>query len=247
MKSIFLSVVVICALAIAGVGGTFAGYSDTDMATGNILTTGSMDLKIYDPSLAEWVDTATNVITLTGVNPCNYVSGYIDVWNAGDCPDGGDLYLKIKGTCCSNVPVEHSGYTWVKPEPEVVTEEGGFLNQVEIDGIGIVADACSMRSHTILYIYNLAGNVVWSGPVLWWHENADAWVFLGTMPPCVPDEVRLEFHIPQVHESEYGVSYFPDGSPFEWWPTNGLQSDKLTFDVEFALLQAGEAHPNTGY
>ena len=46
MKSIFLSVVVICALVISGLGGTLAGWSDTEEAQDNVIVTGSLDLKV---------------------------------------------------------------------------------------------------------------------------------------------------------------------------------------------------------
>lgn len=234
MKSIFLAVVVICALAIAGIGGTFAGYSDTDKSIGNSLITGSMDLKIYDP-VKGWVDSAGALVAFTKVNPCQTGEMVIKVWNAGDCEPGANLYLKVKNMCCSNVP-DKIGQA--RPEPEIVTEDGGYLDQTPITGIGKIGDECCLRSHIDVTVYDVDGNKVW-GPekLIYFVNNPTFWVYVGQLAPCVKDEVKLVFHLQQIHEADLGLDYFPAGSPFEYWPTNGLMADKILFDVEFALIQ----------
>lgn len=233
MKSIFLAVVVICALAIAGIGGTFAGYSDTDITSGNSLITGSMDLKIHDGT--NWVDNPGPLVAFTKVNPCQSGTMVIKVWNAGDCEPGANLYLKVKNFCCSNVP-DKIGQA--RPEPELVTEEGGWLNQKLINGIGAIGDECCLRSHIDVTVYDVNDQKVW-GPekLIYFVKNPDFWVYVGQLAPCVKDKVTLVFHLQQIHEADLGLDYFPDGSPFEYWPTNGLMADEILFDVEFALVQ----------
>src|SRR3990170_2258398 len=50
MKNLIFSIVVICALAVAGIGGTLADFSDTEDEIGDKLQAGSLDLKVngYD-------------------------------------------------------------------------------------------------------------------------------------------------------------------------------------------------------
>ena len=238
MKNVFLSVVIICALAIAGVGGTLAGYSDTDRTSGNSLITGSMDLKIFDGT--NWVDNAGPLVAFTKVNPCQSGEMVIEVWNAGDCEPGADLWLKVKNMCCSNVD-DKIGQT--RPEPELVTEDGGYLNQYLIPGIGLIGDDCCLRSHIDVTVYDLDGNQVFCEKLIYFVDNSDFWVHVGQLAPCQPGEVELVFHLQQVHEDDLNLDYFAAGSPFEYWPTNGLMADKILFDVEFALIQKGEPSP----
>jgi len=46
MEKIFLSVLVICALAIGAMGGILAGWSDTEESMNNYIATGSIDSEI---------------------------------------------------------------------------------------------------------------------------------------------------------------------------------------------------------
>lgn len=89
MKSILLSVVVISALVVAGVGGTLAGFVDTEVSEGNLYQAGHLDLLIdgdNDPS---------SVFNITCGVPCTSADEWVEVENRGECT-GAMLYLHFK-------------------------------------------------------------------------------------------------------------------------------------------------------
>ena len=100
MKNVLLSVIVISALVAAGIGGTFAGFVDTEESQGNFVQAGITDLLVNglnDPDL-------TAKFTLSHVTPCNSNDMFIDLMNWGVC-DGGKVYLKFK-----DIVSEEAGY-----------------------------------------------------------------------------------------------------------------------------------------
>ncbi len=46
MKNIFLAIVIVSALAIAGIGGTLAGFSDTEQSLNNVFEVGNLDMLV---------------------------------------------------------------------------------------------------------------------------------------------------------------------------------------------------------
>jgi predicted ribosomally synthesized peptide with SipW-like signal peptide len=102
-KSLLVALVAVASLVLAGVGGTFATWSDSETSEGNYIETGSVDLMVAKCD-ADWQnpgpfkdDTPYGV----GLDPCFDTSlapgtytRYSLLWNAG-CVDG-DAYLSIK-------------------------------------------------------------------------------------------------------------------------------------------------------
>ena len=90
MKNILLSVVVVTALVVAGVGGTFAGFVDTEVSQDNFYQAGISDLLVNGmndpiPPQLQYVHGA----------PCKSVDFWVDLYNWGEC-QGGTVYLHFK-------------------------------------------------------------------------------------------------------------------------------------------------------
>jgi hypothetical protein len=115
MKSIFLSVVVVTTLVVAGVGGTFAGFVDTEESQGNFYQAGISDLLVdgkNDPIGAQ--------LTFVHGAPCKSVDFYIDVYNWGEC-QGGDLFMHYKNVLSEEAGTkEHLGVRYVYDGVSVV-------------------------------------------------------------------------------------------------------------------------------
>jgi hypothetical protein len=133
MKGIFLTAVVICALAIAGIGGVFANYQDIDISSGNYFETGDLDLKVSD-SYGNWWDTPNIPVLIEADNfmpECQDKSFHFDLHNVGDYEQGtGWVYMHIK-----NLVFEDTDNKMGEPkaEPEVAVESG-------LNPIGELAD-----------------------------------------------------------------------------------------------------------
>ena len=87
MKNIFLSVVVVTTLVAAGVGGTFAGFVDTEISEGNFVQAGVSDLLVNGKN-----DPIGPKLRFVHAAPCKSVDFWVDVYNWGEC-QGGDVYL----------------------------------------------------------------------------------------------------------------------------------------------------------
>ena len=90
MKSIFLTVLVVTTLTAAGIGGTFAGFVDTEISEGNFYQAGISDLLVNGLN-----DPVGPQLTYVHGAPCKSVDFWIDVFNWGEC-QGGDVYLHFK-------------------------------------------------------------------------------------------------------------------------------------------------------
>jgi len=89
MKNIFLSVVVVATLVAAGVGGTFAGFVDTEISEGNFVEAGISDLLVNGKN-----DPIGPKIRFIHVTPCKSIDFWIDLYNWGKC-QGGDVYMRF--------------------------------------------------------------------------------------------------------------------------------------------------------
>jgi predicted ribosomally synthesized peptide with SipW-like signal peptide len=258
MKSVFLSVVVVCALAIAGIGGTFATWSDSETSMDNIITTGSVDLKVNGADDAPWGGGVPTKVKIECMVPCKVYGPYeVELWNAGVCDTASRAYIHFKDMCCSNAPpkVDEAGKTTgypdpvtgdLKPEPELVAEYGGKVDCRTVDGIGhAVGDDCSMKSHVAIMVTNdRAGEDVLIG----WTKLIDIEcleIYLFDLLPCNARTIYLWFHLQQESEEAYGFDYFADPEDvgfdkLEWekfndWPSWSMMRDKVTFSMEFDL------------
>ena len=90
MKNIFLSVVVVATLIAAGVGGTFAGFVDTEISEGNFVEAGISDLLVNGKN-----DPIGPKIRFVHVAPCKSIDFWIDLYNWGEC-QGGEVYMHFK-------------------------------------------------------------------------------------------------------------------------------------------------------
>ena len=110
-----MSLVLVGSLVLAGVGGTFATWSDSETMIGNYIKTGSVDLLVAKCD-ADWQNPGTFKDDLpwgVGLDPCfNITSGsgnyscYSLLWNAG-CIDA-VAYLDIKNVSDSNALSSHT-------------------------------------------------------------------------------------------------------------------------------------------
>ena len=250
MKNILLSVVVISTLVVAGVGGTLADFSDTEEELGDTIQAGSMDLKVNggdDPDVLP--------IILRGVKPDKPLDFTKTVKNMGTID--GHLYIHLKNAVTTETNDKDINGDGVidgndMPEPEDVAENGGKVGQMMVDGCGQL----NMQDHLRVEI--------WYGPVATWDDdkveidlssydvNEDGHVklnelicnqmYMGMLPLCgVEYKVNMVVLLQDVLDPGFvdsGGSY-----KFEYWPTNAMQGDTLTFDMLFELLQTDYTPP----
>jgi len=96
MRNILLSLVVICALAAAGIGGTFAGFVDTEVSEGNFYQAGITDL-LVDIGDGVWAnDPLGATLQYTGGAPEKSVDFWVGLYNWAKGQPG-DAYMHIKG------------------------------------------------------------------------------------------------------------------------------------------------------
>lgn len=106
MKKTLLALIVILALASMTVGSTFAGFSDTDVAADNSLTTGSLDLKVAQADDAwEGDDFRDDEPYGVGLEPSFFIDECAEIcktesanhllWNAGELPGTAYLHFLI--------------------------------------------------------------------------------------------------------------------------------------------------------
>lgn len=252
MKNVILSLVVVAVLVAGGVGGVFAGYSDSEVSQDNYITTGSLDLKVNGADDLPWGTGVGPVVTIEHLTPCKVEHISINVTNEGQCDIVPILYIHFKNFVCENVPPEHDGYmapdgSGLKPEPELVAEYGGLVDQRWVPGIGRTGDDCSMASHISCAVsFGPAG-----GPMVEIVPPTKLWLIdskqleLGPLPPCgAPYVITLALHLQQVgpdttpYPTKDDLSVLlPLDPKFQYWQTNALMKDKVTFDIEFDLIQ----------
>jgi predicted ribosomally synthesized peptide with SipW-like signal peptide len=246
MKNIFLSVVVVCALVVAGVGGTLATLSDTEESVGNKIEVASLDLKVNDKDDANaWGSTGVGAVLVQEcILPDTPMQTLVKVENEG-CADG-YLYIVFKSLSCYNV-VKAGQEGWIedtnipanvarlKPEPEMVAEYGGTIAQKTVPGIGRTGDNCCMGSHTYVWAGLDKNTPFWDNIVM--GDTDDALSYVGMLPKCGGDHfINFVFNVPQENEGQYKMDYFNDLSPFNDWPANALQADGITFKILFILV-----------
>jgi predicted ribosomally synthesized peptide with SipW-like signal peptide len=269
MKNVFLSVVVICALAVAGVGGTLAGFSDTEESFNNYIATGSLDLKVEGKDQAPYGAGVDGVIQLDDVMPDKEYRVTVKVRNDGQAQDGWPnqgndepayLYIMFKNFKCDNIAPKHDGIdlrnhtgvngtvdpdemtnwdisSFLKPEPEMVAEFGGWVEQTWVDGVGQTGDECCMSTHTRVTV-EYRGSIVASGlmaDLLSTPPGVVKQFYCGELPPCgTTYDLVLKFKVDQSLMKDDTWTGHPK---FEYWPANAFMTDKLSFSTMFELLQ----------
>jgi hypothetical protein len=258
MKHLLLCLVVIAALAVAGIGGVLADFSDSEEEMGDLLQAGSLDLTIdgeNDPNLVEfelWPMIPEKVIQVTRELKN---MGTIDGW----------LYMHLKNSLheeANDKDLNGDGIidSLDMPEPEGVAEQGGIVGGQTVPGlVGI-----------LVAMQNYVGVNIEYGPLVGPKQAIDLssldtngdlrvtinelecnQVLLGKLPACGEAyEMTYLFTLYDVPESDYGFNIFDETDPHEvkWehWPTNAYQGDKVTFDVLYELLQSDYTPPGGG-
>jgi hypothetical protein len=133
MKNILLSVVVVTTLVVAGVGGTFAGFVDTEESQGNFIQAGVSDLLVNGKN-----DPIGPKIQFVHAAPCKSVDYYIDLYNWGEC-QGGDAWIHLKNVDSREAGTkEHMGVEYVYDglEPETADHPMGYREAVGDEPVG---------------------------------------------------------------------------------------------------------------
>jgi predicted ribosomally synthesized peptide with SipW-like signal peptide len=215
MKNIFLSIVVVCALVIAGVGGTLATWSDSEISYDNIIVTGAVDLKVDGNDDMPWGAGVPVQISETCVIPEKIYGPYeVVLWNAGNCTIASEAYIHFRNLECGNADPKagyadnSTGNDWsgdLKPEPELVAEYGGYVSDVLVDGIGHAAgDDCCMTSHIFMQIQS--DPTVGTGVLYGWDEIKDfecKELPLMDLIPCNEQSIYFFFYLQQDQEEDY--------------------------------------------
>jgi predicted ribosomally synthesized peptide with SipW-like signal peptide len=231
MKNVFLSVVIVCALAVAGIGGTLATWSDSETSYDNYVETGSLDLKVNGHDDKPWdPDGVPTKVEVSDVIPQKWYGPYeVELWNAGQGDFPAHAYLHVKRAECFNIdpkvhPVtgESTGYpdpdtgtgdyvpspSLLKPEPELVAEYGGKVNCVEVVGIGPEGDDCSMQSHVVMAVTTSDVSPTTEQVAV---DELGKWVckeiYLFDLMPCEPRTIYLWFWLQQDTEEDWGRNY----------------------------------------
>ena len=141
MKNIVLSIMVVSTLLAAGIGGTFAGFVDTEESMGNSFQAGILDLLVNGKNDPDVMGTFT---VECGV-PCSSIDKWIDLYNWGQC-QGAWVYMHFK---------------------DVVSEEYGTKKH---NTLGYVYDGVSTGITGIPDGYRVAEGTEPKGPGVWSSE-----------------------------------------------------------------------------
>jgi predicted ribosomally synthesized peptide with SipW-like signal peptide len=238
MKSIFLSVVIISALVISALGGTFATWSDSEVSMDNTITTGSVDLKVNDRDDKPYGRGVQKIVDIDCMIPEKCYGPFpVELWNAGVCNTSSKAYMHIKDLVCENAkPKKGSGYRdhyikpdatldpdpydWIygdkKPEPELVAEYGGKVNCTEVPGVGTIGDNCCMSTHVTVAVTDSdqmgQGKVYVIADDILKYECQKIYLF--DLEPCQPEMIYFWFKLDQPSEEDYMLDLIPDeGEP----------------------------------
>lgn len=246
-KSIILAVVVVVALALAGVGGVFATWSDSEVSANNTIMTGSLDLKVNGADDAPWGAGVPSKVALECMVPEKLYGPFeVELWNAGQCQFPSAAFISFKDYQCFNIEPkvnpypdggsafwpagETTGYVCpvtrdLKPEPELVAEFGGKVDCTTVPGVGgPLGDTCSMLSAVEITVTDVRGNVIIGPTVIGSLIGQEIYLF--DLWPCQAQTIYLWFSLYQFTEEDFGYNYFltpeelgidPDEYPEEYW------------------------------
>jgi len=242
MKNVFLSVVIICALAISALGGTFATWSDSETSMDNTIKTGSVDLQVNYADDAPWGDGVGPGVKIECMVPCKLYGPFnYELWNGGQCDYPSEAYIHFKQVCCSNLPPKaDTGYKepvgdeepgagtgQLKCEPELVAEYGGKVNCTTVPGVGVQGDKCTMKDHIYVWIFEKdldthenIGPPIWDGKL---NLLVCEEIYLFDLNPCEPKGINLYFHLQQEAEEEFTI---PEGWPGAGGPMNYITGEE---------------------
>jgi predicted ribosomally synthesized peptide with SipW-like signal peptide len=264
MKNIFLSAIVICALMIAGIGGTLAGYSDSEESFDNYIVTGSLDLKVEGEDDLPWGNGVPAVIQAERVRPCKWYNFDVKVANAGEAyePDGvtpepAYLYIHFKKFWCDNVEPIHGGI-----DASAVDLPAGYVWDDDPDGDGVLLSSSLKPEPEMVAEYGgMVGQVEVTGlhqqgeicnmgdileviieydgvasPVYTLSELECTQLYIGELPPCGQEKIiTFKIHMMQIEDPNWKANGIDE--KFKDWPTNAYMVDSFNFGILFELLQ----------
>lgn len=117
MRNIVLSIVIVASLVAAGIGGTFADFSDIEVSPDNYFKIGSLDLTVSDYTMTEYNgDAVPAFIQYKDAWPCSDKSYFIDLENWGQGVQYVPwAYMHVKNVECVWVYPKLL-YMWVNPD-----------------------------------------------------------------------------------------------------------------------------------
>lgn len=118
--SVILAVVLVAAVGGSAVSGTVAGFFDTEVSAENYMCAGTVNLEL-----------SGGLLNVTAATPSEWYSEEHVLINTGTLDATASVHLKnlVEAEDAPGVGVATS-------EPELVAEEGGWLGQQWIDGLG---------------------------------------------------------------------------------------------------------------
>jgi predicted ribosomally synthesized peptide with SipW-like signal peptide len=264
MKNIFLSVVIICALAIAGIGGTLAGYSDSEESFENYIVTGSLDLKVNGEDDEPWGNGIGAVVELERVMPCKWYEVDVKVRNDGEAyepdqetPEPAYLYIHFKEYWCDNVEPIHGGidasavelpdgYVWDDdPDGDGVLLSSSLKPEPEMVAeyggrVGqVMVDGLHQQGETCNLDEIIEVIIEYRGAIFGPYDMKDlecTQLYLGELPPCGAEyTITMKFHMKQVMDENWETNEIEE--KFKYWPTNAYMTDSINFGILFELLQ----------
>lgn len=125
MKNIILAVAVIVVLALAGMGGLFADFSDIEVSQDNFFQTGSLDLAIsdYEGNVYNGDGNIPVFWEISDAWPCCEKSVYFDLENFGQGNQGVPwAYIHFKNLECGWVQPKDYSTIWVDENGDIVPE-----------------------------------------------------------------------------------------------------------------------------
>ena len=129
-RSVILAVVVVAALSLAGMGGVFATWSDSETSMGNYINTGSLDLKVNGADDTPWGAGVPTKVRIECMVPSRMYGPYeVELWHAGECDTAAEAFIHFKDMCCSNIPPK------INPFDPADPESGGSFWWAEYHGL----------------------------------------------------------------------------------------------------------------
>jgi hypothetical protein len=126
-------------------------------------------------------------------------------------------FMHVKNPRCYDVTVTHTGEA--RPEPEIVSEDGGELAQVDIQGIGKMGDTCNLSKYIWVVVKYPWDPATQTGPTLY-NGRLGGLICtnyaLGRLDKCQPGKLlHLSFSFYDISEdclaALFGVDYFFEG------------------------------------
>jgi hypothetical protein len=109
MKNIILSILVVTTLVAGGIGGTFAGFVDTEISKGNYIQAGISDLLVNNKNDPD----VPTKIAFEHASPSKSTDFWVDLYNWGVC-QGGEVYMEYKNIESVEAGVKvHDGVSYV--------------------------------------------------------------------------------------------------------------------------------------